>query len=60
MLNKAYGEKVSSAKKSTDEAVKFQGVVGCVFFFYWKGIVHHEYVPRGQMVNSCTRKFSHG
>ena len=22
-----------------------------VVFFYWKGIVHHEFVPRGQMVN---------
>jgi len=24
----------------------------CVFFFFdWKGIVHHEFVHRGQMVN---------
>ena len=22
-----------------------------VVFFDWKGIVHHEFVPRGQMVN---------
>jgi len=22
-----------------------------VVFFHWKGIVHHEFVPRGQMVN---------
>jgi len=28
-----------------------------VAFFDWKGIVHHEFVPRGQMVNSCTRQF---
>jgi len=26
-------------------------VVLVVFYFYWKGIVHHEFVPRGQMVN---------
>jgi len=28
-----------------------------VVFFDWKRVVHHEFVPRGQMVNSCTRKF---
>ena len=28
-------------KKNTDESVKDQ-----VFFFYWKGVVHHEFVPR--------------
>ena len=22
-----------------------------IVFFYWKGMVHHEFVPRGQMVN---------
>ena len=38
--------KVSSTKKRKDESVKDQGDVGCVFF-YWKGIVHHEFVPRG-------------
>jgi len=32
-----------------DESVKDQGVVGCVFD--WKGIVYHEIVPCGQMVN---------
>jgi len=37
-------------QKSTDESVKDQGDVGCVFFV-WKGVVHHEFVPRGQMVN---------
>ncbi len=36
-------------QKSTHESVKDQGDVGCVFD--WKGIVHHEFVPRGQMVN---------
>ena len=28
-----------------------------VVFFHWKGIVHHEFAPRGQMLNSCTRTF---
>ena len=30
-----------------------------VVFFDWKGIIHYEFVPHGQMVktNSCTRKF---
>jgi hypothetical protein len=36
-------------QKVTDGSVKDQGNVGCVF--YWKGIVHHEFVPSGQMVN---------
>ena len=36
-------------QKSTDELVKDQGVVGCVF--EWIGIVYHEFVPCGQMVN---------
>jgi len=36
-------------QKDTDESVKDQGVVGCVFG--WKGIVHHKFVPRGKMVN---------
>jgi len=31
--------------------------VTLVVFFDCKGIVHHEFVQRGQMVNSCTRKF---
>jgi len=43
------GERVSSNKKSTDESVKDQGGAGCAFV--WKGIVRHEFVPRGQMVN---------
>jgi len=32
-----------------DESVKDKGDVGCVFD--WKGFVHHEFVPRVQMVN---------
>ena len=31
LLNQAYGERVFSTKKSTDESVKDQGVGGCVF-----------------------------
>ena len=36
-------------QKRTDESVKDQGGAGCAFV--WKGIVRHEFVPRGQMVN---------
>ena len=36
-------------QNSTHESIKDQGDVGCVFD--WKGIVHHEFVPRGQMGN---------
>jgi hypothetical protein len=28
-----------------------------VVFFDWKGTVHHEFVPCGQMVDSFIRKF---
>jgi len=45
------GERVSSTKKkSTDESVKKIKVM-LVVFFDWKGTVHHEFAPRGQMVN---------
>jgi hypothetical protein len=50
LLNQAYGEdwgKVLLDQKKVG-SVKNQGV-GCVF--YWKGIVDHEFVPSGQMVN---------
>jgi len=33
--------KVSSTKKNTDESVKDQGYVGCIFD--WKDIFHHEF-----------------
>jgi hypothetical protein len=43
------GERVSSTKKkNTDESVKDQGGVYCVFD--WKGILRHEFVLCGQMV----------
>jgi hypothetical protein len=58
-------------QKSTDESVKAQADIGCVF--YWNGIFHHKFVPRGQMVNkqlyqeilarlrdAVRRKTSHG
>ena len=43
-------------QKSTNDSVKDQGEIGCVFD--WKGIVHQEFIPRGQMVNKqlyCTK-----
>ena len=50
-----YGERISSTNsKSTDESVKYKGDVGCVCD--WKGIVHHEFVRRGQMVNKQLHK----
>ena len=36
-------------KQSTDESVR--DLVTLVVFFDWKGIVHHEFLPHGQMVN---------
>src|SRR5215469_3884082 len=36
-------------KKSTPESLKCEGDVD--FFFDWKGIVHHEFVLRGETVN---------
>jgi len=36
-------------KKSTSESLKCEGVVDS--FFYWKGIVHYDFVPRGKTVN---------
>ena len=36
-------------KKNTSVSLKCEGDVDS--FFYWKGIVHHEIVPRGETVN---------
>jgi len=36
-------------QKSTSESLKCEGEVGN--FFDWKGIVHHEFVRRGETVN---------
>ena len=49
-------DRVGGRERETDESVKDQGDVGC-FLFVWKGTVHHEFVPLGQIINSCTRKF---
>jgi transposase len=35
-------------QKSTSESLKCEGDV---YFFYWKGIVHLEFVPRGETIN---------
>ena len=36
-------------KKRTSVSLKYEGDVDS--FFDWKGIVHHEFVPRGEAVN---------
>ena len=44
------GKILATTKNSTSESLKCEGDVDS-FFFYWKGIVHHEFVPRGETVN---------
>ena len=36
-------------KKHVTKSLKYEGDVDS--FFYWKGIVHYEFVPRGETVN---------
>ena len=43
------GKILATTKKSTSVSLKCEGDVDS--FFYWKGIVHHEFVPRGETVN---------
>jgi hypothetical protein len=58
LLNEAYAEdcmRVSSEKKETERERERESrskiKVMLVVFFNWKGIVHHEFVPRGQMLH---------
>ena len=43
------GKILATTKKSTSLSLKCEGDVDS--FFDWKGIVHHEFVPRGEAVN---------
>jgi hypothetical protein len=36
--------------KRTASSVQCESDVDCVF--YWEGVIHHEFVPRGQRVNN--------
>jgi hypothetical protein len=53
LLNQAYGEDwgkgLLDKKKTQMNWSKIK--VMLAVFFDWKGIVHHEFVPRGRMVN---------
>ena len=43
------GKILATTKKSTSLSLKCEGDVDS--FFYWQGIVDHEFVPRGETVN---------
>lgn len=43
------GQRVSSTKKSTHESAKIKVMLVC--FFTVKGVIHHEFVSRSQIVN---------
>ena len=44
------GKIVATTKKSTSDRSNVK-VMLIVLFFYWKGIVHYEFVPCGETVN---------
>jgi len=45
------GERVSLTKKKKARLSRSKIKVMLVVFLDWKGIVHHEFVPHGQIVN---------
>ena len=40
---------MATTKRSTSD--RFNVKVTLIVFFYWKGIVHYEFVPCGETVN---------
>jgi len=52
-LKQAYGEDCMKGSPRPKKARMSRSKIKVLFavFFDWKGVVHHEFVPRGQMVN---------
>jgi len=52
LIDQAYGEDCMSLNLNQKKArMSWSKIKMLVLFFHWKGVVHHEFVPPGQMVN---------